>query len=172
MEKTYKGLTGEGFRKLFDYREGRLFWKVGRYTGSEAGCIHPSSRCVINHGRSVRLFRHIVIFMMHHDYKPEMVDHIDRNPLNDVIENLRASDRSQNARNAKYSNKTGYKGIAREKNTGKWRAFIYFGKKSKYLGLFETQELAARAHDKAAREAFGECAYQNFPDDLGAVEAA
>jgi hypothetical protein len=45
----------------------------------------------------------------------------------------------------------------------KWCASISVGKRSKYLGLYEREEDAAEAYDRAARTLFGPHAYFNFP---------
>jgi hypothetical protein len=42
-------------------------------------------------------------------------------------------------------------------------------KKRKYLGYFSTAEEAARAYDKAAKEIYGEFAYQNLPDSSSGI---
>lgn len=66
-------------------------------------------------------------------------------------------------------NQSGYKGVVkRPKNSlNPYAAFIGGGKggKNKYLGVFRTAELAAKAYDRAAYDAFGEYARLNFPED-------
>ncbi len=46
--------------------------------------------------------------------------------------------------------------------TGKWRAIIYTKRKQKYLGIFNSEEDAAKAYDRGAIEIFGESAELNF----------
>jgi hypothetical protein len=66
-------------------------------------------------------------------------------------------------KNVWYSN---YAGVSREKNSNKnpWRAYITFKGKHIRLGGFKTEEEAALAYDKKARELFGSVAKLNFPD--------
>jgi len=66
-------------------------------------------------------------------------------------------------KNMWYSN---YAGVSREKNSNKnpWRAYITFKGKHIRLGGFKTEEEAALAYDKKARELFGSVAKLNFPD--------
>lgn len=43
-----------------------------------------------------------------------------------------------------------YKGVLWDKVTGSWRAIIKTNGKTKYLGVYTTEEAAARAYDEAA----------------------
>lgn len=64
--------------------------------------------------------------------------------------------------------KSNYRGVStiphNKKNS--WRAFVsYYGKQIR-VGSFPTEEEAARAYDKKAKEVFGEKARLNFPDEV------
>lgn len=84
------------------------------------------------------------------------VDHANGDPLDNRRANLRVCTRSQNLRNARHPNATGYKGVwARN---GYFRASITLGGRTKHLGPFATAEEAAKAYGDAAREHFGEFA--------------
>ena len=62
-----------------------------------------------------------------------------------------------------------YKGVSlcERSKTKKWKAYIYDknDKKNKYISSYLTEEEAARAYDKKARELFGDKAILNFPDE-------
>jgi hypothetical protein len=101
------------------------------------------------------------------DPPPGMVpDHIDGDGLNNRRSNLRLATISQNVANRTRHplNTSGYVGVSWFKKAGAWRADIKVNRKQRYLGCFATAEEAARVRDAAAREAFGEYAYLNFPD--------
>lgn len=89
-----------------------------------------------------------------------LIDHIDRNGLNNQKANLRMSDGIQNSRNRSAWGTSKYLGVARTDTTQgiKWRASI--GKK--YLGIFKTETEAANAYNVAATEKYG--AFANLND--------
>jgi hypothetical protein len=95
-----------------------------------------------------------------------VVDHRNREGLDNRKSNLRLATRSQNNCNRKQMQGTSkYRGVCYNKRTKKWRAAISFNGMYKHLGLFETEEEAGRAYDEAAKELHGEFATLNFPQD-------
>jgi len=76
---------------------------------------------------------------MHHGYMPKYIDHIDNNPSNNRIENLRPTSSMQNSWNQKTrkTNTSGHKGICWSKNAQKWTARCMINGKSKFLGQYE-----------------------------------
>ncbi len=103
-------------------------------------------------------------FIMH-PKKGEIVDHINRNKLDNRKENLRIATKGQNAINSKLpsNNTSGFKGVSRN-NQGKryWAAYIKIDQKHKFLGNYITKESAAMAYAIAAKRFFGEFASLNF----------
>lgn len=95
-----------------------------------------------------------------------VVDHIDRNGLNNQKFNLRIITQSQNCMNTKIENKSSeYKGVHFIKRLNKFQSMICLNYESYYLGLFETKEEAALAYNKKAIELFGEFANLNVIGD-------
>lgn len=97
-----------------------------------------------------------------------LVDHIDRNGLNNRRSNLRLCSNAENTRNRSLyrNNSTGFKGVYTNKDCKDWIAAI----RGRYLGLYPSAELAARAYDTAALQAYGKFASLNFPDDFRPIE--
>ena len=98
-----------------------------------------------------------------------MIDHINRNTLDNRKINLRKATFSTNAANSKLSSRTtsGFKGVSFFKNTGTWRAYITVNQKFVSLGYHKTPEEAAHHYDMAAVKYFGEYATTN--KELGLI---
>lgn len=99
-------------------------------------------------------------------------DHGDGDGLNNQRCNLRPATNGQNKANSqKYAGatKSTYKGVYWQSrgNWGRWAAQIRVNGHLRSLGVFTDQIEAARAYDAAAREAWGEFARPNFPDETG-----
>lgn len=95
----------------------------------------------------------------------EHVDHINGNTLDERRCNLRIVTRSQNMKNShmRRNNKTGFKGVSINKQTGKYEVHICSDNHDRYLGLFATKEEAAKVYDEASRTLHGEYGCVNFP---------
>lgn len=88
------------------------------------------------------------------------IDHIDGNPLNNAISNLRDVSRSVNMQNVKRPRKdsqTGLMGASLDKRTGRYMSYICLDGATKYLGTFNTAEEANSAYMAAKRQIHPGC---------------
>lgn len=88
----------------------------------------------------------------------ELVDHIDRNALNNTRVNLRIATNAQNQHNRgkQSDNTSGYKGVFWHRHAQRWKAVIRVNGKRLWLGSFSTPELAHQAYCAAAAQYRGE----------------
>lgn len=93
------------------------------------------------------------------------LDHRDGDGLNNQKKNLRPATASQNTINSsKLPGCTSkFKGVHWSKKACCWMARIGIHRQRIYLGIFESEEAAARAYDLAAVRLHGEFARLNFP---------
>lgn len=89
---------------------------------------------------------HRLIWVMHNGYIPDgsVIDHIDRDRVNNRIENLRVVSRHENCKNreAPFS---GHAGIIWHKKDRAWHARISINKKQTHLGAYKNIDDAIRA---------------------------
>ena len=145
-------LTQEYLHAHFEYCDGILINKTKRNgkspVGKEAGSLCDNRyKTVFICGK--RYYTHRLIFMMFHGYIPKEIDHIDRNKLNNKIENLRSVTKAENVVNQKIrtDNKSGVRGISWNSENKKWVVSKQQNNKRKYLGYFDSLELAKKSLD-------------------------
>jgi hypothetical protein len=90
----------------------------------------------------------------------QLVDHIDRDGLNNRRSNLRFATKSQNAMNSKRKaqSSTGYKGVIFHRRDGVYTAQIRIDGRRKWLGSFHDPERAYAVYCEAAKKHHGEFA--------------
>ncbi len=142
-----------------------FYWLNNFHWYAEGQDIHIYAiRNIIKPGcksRSMRLNREIMD-------APDglLVDHRNRNTLDNRRENLRLATNSQNQFNkAKTSRKTSsrFVGVFLEKCTGRWIAKVTVNRERVWSGRFDSEIDAAKAYDAAAKKYHGEFARLNFP---------
>jgi hypothetical protein len=116
----------------------------------------------------VRLHREIM-----NPPKGLLVDHKNRNTLDNRRDNLRIATVSQNACNCRRNKSNAssqFKGVCLEKRIAKWIAVISRHGKRIHLGTFDNEIDAAKAYDEAAKKYHGEFARLNFSGEFSNVE--
>jgi len=135
------------------------WWAVAyRKTSGEVGWVYAA--CKID---GVRILMQNYLLPPLPDKPHILVDHKDRDGLNNRRSNLAYADRSLNNHNRRLfkGNTSTYRGVSAYRNG--WRASIGNGDGSRWLGDYTSETAAARAYDVAAREMYGERAMVNFP---------
>ena len=145
---TTKVITQERVKSLFDYREdGNLVRRVQTSNrvkiGDVVGWGNSTGYMSVNLDGSHWLI-HRLIYLYHHGVLPKVIDHIDGNPLNNKIENLREATMEQNSLNQK-GRKNSYSGIKNvywHKKLKKWYVHVKRNKGIVHFGMFEDLEFA------------------------------
>lgn len=132
----------------------------------------PRSRALVGFGyRQVWQLSRVIWGLHNGDPGDLMVDHIDGDPSNNRIGNLRLATNSQNQMNRKSSrpfSASPYIGVTRQGLF--WRAFSSDKSDPVHLGDFDNPIEAARVRDSFVEKKYGDYATLNrnlFPDDFG-----
>lgn len=111
---------------------------------------------------TIRMHREILKVQNSHIF----VDHFDGDGLNNQKHNLRQCSPKENQGNRRItSGQSKFKGV---KPVGtRWAAKISIGGNTTHLGIYDTEDMAAAAYNRKAKEVFGEFAYlNNVEEDL------
>jgi hypothetical protein len=135
--------TQQELHELFEYRDGNLYWRNNRsnntLAGSRAGTIKKNSYCQIHFSGKPYVAHRLIYSMFYDDLTTELeVDHIDNNPGNNKIENLRIASSSENKHNQsiRKNNTSGVKGVSWDTQANKWKAQICKDGKNQHIGHF------------------------------------
>lgn len=104
-----------------------------------------------NKRKEVKLHKLVAIVFLGHNPSgyDKIIDHINNNPLDNRVENLRIVSCRQNSSNHKKTYSSKYVGVHWHKKHKKWNANILIGSKRKYLGSFNNEYDAHLAYQKA-----------------------
>lgn len=127
---------------------GRSIWN-SKYAGMEAGSIHNdhvgSDRVIITL-KNKKYIAHRICWEIVNGKIPKgmTVDHIDQNPLNNKIDNLRLATELEQKKNMPMNknNSSGFTGVYWNKRTLKWDAKIGINRKTIFIGSANTKDEA------------------------------
>lgn len=146
----------------YDPQTGLMVWKIKVAVRSNAGDLalnYVNKRgyktgSIMNKNYQA----HRVAWAIYYGNWPEgEIDHINGDPSDNRIDNLRLATRAENCRNTKIhsNNSCGLKGVYWHKVSLAWHATIYANERI-YLGSFSTKEEAHEAYCKASEKYHGQ----------------
>src|SRR4051812_12227613 len=174
MTKKEQNLSPDHLRDLIEYdpQTGDLRWKsrplesfgrerIGKAWNARRAGKPALAYSYADDARRVgniagkQVFAHRVALAIYHGQWPEWgIDHIDGDPGNNRISNLRLADRAMQMQNRRISdlNTSGVMGVSWHKLGQKWMAYIRAPEGHRHLGLFADKAEAIRVRKAAEVE--------------------
>jgi len=167
-------LTQEKVRRLFKYKDGRLYWikspcnpiKAGQRAGAK-GYKQLYWSIMID---DKHILEHRLIFLYFNGFLPKQIDHIsdvltDEGIKDNHIENLRPTTNGANVqKSTKVNGNSKYRGVRWRPNNKKWVARARLNYKLYHLGYFTNEVEAALAYDEFIISHRDEHSFLNFPE--------
>lgn len=167
---SLRGSIAEIVREALDYdpATGALTWKVrplthfvdsracaiwnARYSGKPAGVDSKRARSIGLLNRTWRAHR--LIWLWVHGVWPDAIDHINGNPHDNRLENLRSVSIAENNKNRRRPSRceSGVMGVVWLKREQHWRSGIKVAGKFVYLGAFKNLDEAVAVRLEAQRK--------------------
>ena len=156
-------ITIDLIKEYFHYENGIIYHK--KIDGkSHQFRVNTEAGAVSGNGyRHVRLknktyLAHRIIFFMHHGYFPKEIDHINKNTLDNRIENLREVTRTQNNlnQNLRKDNSSGHSGIYFSKQFNTYHARVWVNGKNVWGKYFRELDDAVAARNACMEKIHGE----------------
>ena len=148
----------ENLRSLIKFRGGKPYWIKAPSTrvdvSKPAGTLNARGYRIVKRSIEKRVYRvlaHRLHWYIAYEVLPPYpefeIDHIDDNPDNNAIDNLRVLTGTEHRRQCA-PGVSGFRGVYRSGN--KWEACIYISNKKRiYLGTFNLVEEASAAYQEA-----------------------
>jgi len=163
MEEEYKYVEIIGHENYLIYENGQVFSKKNKRflkpRVNRTGYLYVNL-WKNNYGKNMMIHRLIALYFVPNPMNKLLVDHIDGNPLNNSIDNLRWSTESENHQNSRRrcDNKSGEKNVCWAKRESKWVVTFSINGKIKHFGYFEDFEEAVMVASAIRQELHGEYA--------------
>ncbi len=166
MMAKRRGLTRERLLEALSYspKTGVFKWRISPNrrirVGNIAGSSNSAGYLLIMIDNDRYRAHRLAWLYVHDEWSLDDIDHINGDPSDNRLSNLRLATRSQNMANARkpITNTSGFKGVYYDRSRGKWAANIWKDKKNFYLGRYSTLQEAHAAYVNASKKHFGEFA--------------
>lgn len=126
----------------------RREWNT-RWAGKDAGSFSGDRYRRIRINGGLHLAHRIAWIITHGDWPADQIDHINGDPSDNRISNLRTVSNAENGRNQaiRSDNTSGVMGVCWDKSRGKWQASIMVDQRQIHIGRFTdlADAIAARA---------------------------
>jgi hypothetical protein len=155
-ELTWKFREAHWFKDGYRTAESEAKNWNGKYAGKRAGYLAPVGYRYISLPCGGRVPEHRVIWAITNDVWPDVIDHINGDPLDNAFTNLRNVTQGANMSNARMwsHNTSGVTGVYWDKKCGRWVAKIKVDSKTINLKSGPSFDEAAKVRKEA--EAFYE----------------
>lgn len=131
-------------------------WKIWnkRYAGKEAMTALRSDGYFVGRIFDVMIRSHRAAWAITYGVWPEEIDHINGDPADNRLANLRSASRAENCRNLKRpkNNTSGHVGVTRCNRRGAWIAQMNIMNKMVYIGQYASKAEAAAARKMKEQE--------------------
>lgn len=141
------------FERLSQYR-----WQLHSGGYAFRAAYIPASKSITGKKRRKTVYMHRLIM---DNPENKMIDHINKDKLDNRRTNLRVVTASQNQMNSRRRQASGFKGVYYVKERNIYRVILGFKHKAKTVGWFKNKIEAAKAYNSAALELYGEYAELN-----------
>lgn len=148
-------LKADDVRALFvvDVNAGTLQWKSGRFAGLICSPRKSDGYVIVHINRRCYYVHRLIWLCAHGEWPTKNIDHINGNPSDNRIANLRDVTQAVNMQNRKANKrlKHGLMGVFKHAGCIRFSARIKVNGETTYLGRFETKEQAHAAYVEAKR---------------------
>lgn len=167
--KPKDDISADLARSVLDYcpETGEFLWRDcdsmkfrPHQVGRPAGYFDSRRRRVIEIRGSMYFGHRLAWLITHGRWPSQHIDHINRDPSDNRLANLREATPTQNQANRKLSvkNKTGFRGVRIRCDGAAFCPAIRVGGKTRYLGSYATAADASEAYKREFKRLHGEFA--------------
>jgi hypothetical protein len=170
--QSYPKVSVDRLKELFIYDplSGALTWKIDKgraKVGMPVGSVDSGGRLRTELSGKTYAVHHIAFAIYYDRWPVDLVDHEDRNGVNNRISNLREANSQKNNCNRKTrtDNTSGYKGVSWHRD--RYEVRIMLEGKMIHVGSSKDPRIAALMYNEAAIKYHGEFAALNDLSDTG-----